>query len=361
LESIVVTGEKTASAIPVDVLQSFCERVLVKAGASAVDARTTADGLVTTDSWGIFTHGTKLLAGYLRRIRGGGSRVDRSPQIALEGPAWAVVDGQSTLGQVTSSFAVQCAIQKARDCGIGYVGVRNSCHFGAAGYYAWLAARENMIGIAMANDTPSVAAPGSRGPVIGSNPIAYAIPAGSNDPLLLDISVAAAAGGKVFAHWTRGEPIPEGWLVGRDGRPTTDGSLFPEQASLAPMAGHKGYGIGLLIEVLSGVLTGAGVTRQIPSWLLGDQTVPTDHGAAFLAIDVGAIMPPSVFETRMDGLVKEIHSTHAAEGAPGVLLPGQREWESRRRALRDGIRLPSDVLSVLGELASQEGISLSTN
>jgi len=357
----VITSDKTVSAIPIDVLQSFCERVLTKAGVSAVDARTTAEVLVMTDSWGIFTHGTKLLAGYLRRIREGGLRVDCSPQIALEGKAWAVVDGQSTLGQVTSSFAVQCAIEKARHCGIGYVGVRNSCHFGAAGYYAWQVARENMLGIAMANDSPSVAAPGSRGAVIGSNPIAYAIPAGSNDPLLLDISVATAAGGKILAHSQRGEPIPQGWLIGSDGHPTSDGSLFPDRASLAPMGGHKGYGIGLLIEVLSGVLTGAGVTRQIPSWVFGDPTSPTHHGAAFLAIDIGAIMRPPVYERRMEALVNEIHSTDAAEGCDGVLLPGQREWEFRRRALRDGIQMPSDVLSVLEELASQEGVCLSTS
>jgi LDH2 family malate/lactate/ureidoglycolate dehydrogenase len=116
-----------------------------------------------------------------------------------------------------------------------------------------------------------------------------------------------------------------------------------------------------LIEVLSGVLTGAGVTRQIPSWLLGDPTVPTHHGAAFLAINVGAIMGQSAFETRMGALVTEIHSTDAADGCRGVLLPGQREWEFRRRALRDGIQMPSDVLSVLEELASREDICLSAN
>jgi ureidoglycolate dehydrogenase (NAD+) len=227
----------------------------------------------------------------VRRIRGGGLRVDLSPQIAAEGPTWAIVDGQSTLGQVTSAFAVERAIEKARAAGCAYVGVRNSCHFGAAGYYAWLAARENMIGLAMANDIPSVAAPGSRGAVIGSNPIAYAIPAGKGDPLLLDISIATVAGGKVFAACKRREPIPDGWLIGPDGRPTRDGSLYPSQASLAPMSGHKGYGIGLLIEALSGVLTGAGVMHQVGSWLFDDPSEPTHHGAAFLVVNVESIMP----------------------------------------------------------------------
>lgn len=351
-----ISDKETVTAIAVGRLQSFCERVLGSLGVTPEDARTTADVLVTTDTWGIFTHGTKLLAGYARRIRGGGLRVDCSPRIAAEGPAWAIVDGQSTLGQVTSSFAMQYAIEKARSCGAAYVGVRNSCHFGAAGYYAWLAARENMIGMAMANDVPSVAAPGSRGAVIGSNPIAYAIPAGEHDPLLLDISIATVAGGKVFARLKRGEPIPDGWLIGPDGRPTRDGSLYPGQASLAPMSGHKGYGIGLLIEALSGVLTGAAVTRQIGSWLFDDPSQPTDHGAAFLVINIAPLMSTALFEKRMSALIDEIHSSTTADDCESVLLPGQREWEHRRRALVDGVQLPVDVLEVLEELALSLGL-----
>jgi LDH2 family malate/lactate/ureidoglycolate dehydrogenase len=352
----VISGKKTTSAISVEALQSFCEQVLTRLGVSPVDARTTADVLVTTDSWGIFTHGTKLLAGYARRLREGGLRTDCAPRIAAEGPAWAIVDGQSTLGQVTSSYAMRCAIEKARNCGTAYVGVRNSCHFGAAGYYAWMAARENMIGLAMANDVPSVAAPGSRGAVIGSNPIAYAVPAGQRDPLLLDISIATVAGGKVFASLKRGEPIPDGWLIGPDGRPTRDGSLYPSQASLAPMSGHKGYGIGLFIEALSGVLTGAAVTSQIGSWLFDDLSQPTDHGAAFLVVDIGSMISPTAFERRMADLIEEVHSAAPADGCEGVLLPGEREWKHRRRALVDGVCLPADVVVVLEELAANLGL-----
>jgi ureidoglycolate dehydrogenase (NAD+) len=352
----VMSGRKTTSIVSVDALQSFCVRALESLGVASDDARTTADVLVTTDSWGIFTHGTKLLAGYARRLREGGLRTDCAPQIAAEGPAWAIVDGQSTLGQVTSSYAMHCAIEKARSCGTAYVGVRNSCHFGAAGYYAWLAAREGMIGLAMANDVPSVAAPGSRGAVIGSNPIAFAVPAGKHDPLLLDISIATVAGGKVYASLKRGEPILDGWLIGPDGRPTRDGSLYPSQASLAPMSGHKGYGIGLVIEALSGVLTGAAITRQIGSWMFDDPSQPTNHGAAFIVIDVGAMISPTAFERRMADLIEEIHSAPAAEGCEGVMMPGEREWKHRRRALVDGIRLPTDVTGVLEDLASKLGL-----
>lgn len=344
--------------ISVDALQSFCERVLQELGVSAPDAATTADVLVTTDSWGVFTHGTKLLAGYARRLQAGGLRTDCSPRVQAEGPAWAIIDGQSTLGQVTSCFAMRTAIDKARQIGAAYVGVCNSCHFGAAGYYASLAARENMIGLAMANDVPSVAAPGSRGAVLGSNPIAYAIPAGHYDPLLLDISTATVAGGRVYAHLKRGEPIPDGWLIGPDGHPTRDGTLYPALAALAPMSGHKGYGIGLLIEVLAGMLTGAAVTRQIGSWLFDDPSLPTNHGAAFLVIDIASLTPGAGFAKRMVELVDEIHSVPAADGCNGVLLPGEREWNHRRNALVNGLRLPDDVAAALEELAANLGLDI---
>lgn len=344
-----------SSPVPIAALEEFCQRVLLGLGLSEQHAAATTTALVTTDSWGVFTHGTKLLRGYARRLRGGGLRTQGSPQIVNEGPAWALVDGQSLPGQVTSTYAVDTAIRKARETGAGFVTVRNSCHFGAAGYYAWLAAQAGMIGIAMANDVPSVAAPGSKGPVLGSNPIAYAIPGGEADPILLDMSIATVAGGKVFARCKRGEPIPEGWLVDSDGRPTQEGSLYPDRASLAPVGGHKGYGIGLLIEILSGVLSGAAVTKQVGSWLFSDASLPTNHGAAFLAIDVGAITDPAAFYERIAALAGEIHSEPTADGAPRLMLPGEIEWRNRRRAEAEGIELPEDVYAALQETAEECG------
>jgi len=164
--------------------------------------------LVTTDSWGVFTHGTKLLGGYLTRVRAGGLRTDADPRVVSEGGAWAIVDGESVFGQVVATFAMKTAIEKARGSGIGYVGVRNSCHFGAAGYYAWLAAKENMIGQAMANDVPSMGVLGAKNAVTGTNPFAFAAPARAHDPILLDMALSTVAGGKIFAAHQRGEPIP---------------------------------------------------------------------------------------------------------------------------------------------------------
>ena len=321
------------------------------AGVSEAHSQITADVLVMTDTWGVFTHGTKLLRDYVKRVRGGGLRTDVEPQVVASGPAWSLVDGGSCLGHVTSVFAMQDAIERAKKSGIAYVGVKNSCHFGAAGYYAWLAAKAGLIGIAMANDIPSVAAAGSRRSVTGSNPIAYAVPNGNGDPILLDMAISTVAGGKVYAAYQRGEPIPDHWLLDSEGRPTTDSSLYPANGALTPMGDYKGYGIALLIESLSGLLTGASITWQVGSWIGSDPAKPTDHGAAFLAIDVNTIMPSDQFARRVNHLVDEIHQAPTADGVERLLLPGEREWNHRRKAMAGGIDLPSDVVAKLVGLA----------
>lgn len=338
-------------------LHHFVVEAFRKAGVSDGDASVTADALATTDAWGIFTHGTKNVRGYLRRLKAGGLRATGRPRLAAEGPAWAIVDGDSALGIVTSVFAMQTAIAKARTCGIAYVGTRNGCHFGAAGYYAWLAAREGLIGLSMANDIPSVAAPGSRGAITGSNPISYAVPAGHHPPLLLDMSTATVAGGKVYAARTRGERIPDNWLIGADGKPTTDPSGYPDVGALQPAAGHKGYGLALLIETLSGILSGAAFTWRVGNWMWDDGTRPTDHGAAFLAIDTKAIMPAADFARRMEALVDEIHAAPRADGVDRLFVPGEMEWERHVRAMREGIQLPADVATSLDEAGKMVGLN----
>ena len=341
-----------STRVTAETLHALCLEALGRAGVTPKHAEIVADVLVTTDTWGVFTHGTKLLRDYVKRVRAGGLRVDAEPHVVASGPAWSIVDGESCLGHVTSTFAMLDAIERAKKSGIAYVGVRNSCHFGAAGYYAWLAAKAGLIGISMANDIPSVAAAGSRRCVTGSNPIAYAVPVGAGDPILLDIAISTVAGGKVYAAYQRGEPIPDNWIIDSEGRPSTDSSLYPASAALAPMANHKGYGIALLIESLSGLLTGASVTWQVGSWIWGDATKPTDHGAAFIAIDIASIMPPAEFEARVTRLADEIHQSPTADGVERVLLPGEREWNLRRKALAQGIDLPSDVVGKLAGLAT---------
>ena len=339
-------------------LDRFSREALRKAGVNETDARTTSEVLVTTDTWGVFTHGTKSLRGYIRRIQGGGVKRDGRPRIQSEGPAWAMIDGDAALGMVVSCFAMETAMAKAKAAGLGYVGVRNSCHFGAAGFYAALAARQNMIGIAMSNDIPSVTVPGARGAVLGSNPLAFAVPTDGPHPILLDMATSAVAGGKVFAAAALGRTIPNHWMVDADGVPTTDPTAFPQAGALLPMAGHKGYGLALLIETLSSILTGAAVASQVLSWSFADASLPTDHGAAFLAIHIDAMMPGAQFKERVARIIREIRQAPKAKGADRIYLPGEMEWERRDRALAEGIDLPADVAANLRLLAEELNLRL---
>lgn len=323
----------------------------------AADARITAAVLVTTDTWGIFTHGTKALLFYLRKIRAGGIKRDANPKIVTEGESWALLDGDAGMAMVTSCAAMELAIRKAKSGATGYVGVRNSCHFGAAGYYAWLAAQQDMIGLAMSNSDPNMSVPGGRWKIMGNNPIAYCVPAGHEQPVLFDIALSAVAAGKVAAAADKGEKVPEGWLTDTDGLPTTNAALYPAKACLTPMAGHKGYGFALLVEVLAAAITGACLTKQVKSWIIDQPDTPTGHGHAFIAVNPAVFMPLDEFKTRIDNLIREIRGSPKASGSSGVRVPGEFEWERREDALANGIPLPTDVMASLRLTAKECNIT----
>jgi len=339
-------------------LHAFCVEALTEVGVGTPDAHTTADVLVTTDTWGTFTHGTKALRAYIRRLRRGGLRKDGRPKVVAEGPAWVLVDGDSSLGMVSSVFAMNRALAKAAEAGIALAGLRNNCHYGAAGYYAAMAIQKNMIGISMANDIPTVNAPGARGSVLGSNPFAFAAPAGQEKPILLDMATSTVAGGKVFAAAALGKTIPGHWLLDADAKPTIDSTLFSHAASLTPLGGYKGYGIALMIEVLSAILTGAAIRWQVLSWTFSDPSKPTGHGAAFVAINIASLTSVEQFKERMDRTIREIRASNKANGAARVYLPGEMEWERRESALVQGIDLPDDVVASLRGLAGDLNLDL---
>jgi len=332
-------------------LHAFCVETLARVGVGEVDARTTAEVLVTADTWGTFTHGTKALRAYIRRLRGGGLRPKSQPKLVAEGPAWALVDGDSSLGMVSSVFAMNTAIAKAATAGVALVGLRNNCHYGAAGYYAAMAIDKNMIGISMANDIPTVNAPGARGSIIGSNPFGFAAPAGKEWPILLDMATSTVAGGKVFAAAALGKTIPGHWLVDADAKPTTDPTLFSHAASLTPLGGYKGYGIAFMIEVFAALLTGASIRWQVLSWTFSHPSKPTGHGAAFIAVNIASFIPVEHFKARMDQTIREVRASEKADGADRIYLPGEMEWERREKALVEGIDLPDDAVTSLRGLA----------
>lgn len=333
--------------VPRQQLQDFCIRAMCMCGMDASAARVAVDVLVTTDLWGVFSHGTKSLRQYLKRMREGGLKSNARPHVVSEGPAWAVYDGDDALAMVSCCQAMELAVTKARAVGLGMVTLRNSCHFGAAGYYAMLAARHGMIGLAMSNADPNMCVPGGKGKIIGNNPMAYAIPAEEGRPLILDMALSAVAAGKINIAAEQGKSVPSGWLADEEGSPTTNPALYPAHANLMPMAGHKGYGLAVLVEVLSAILPGAGLLGEVISWNCGRDSVPTGHGAAFIAIDVQAMIPPDQFKSRIESMIRSIRSAPKAAGSDRIYLPGEMEWDRHSRAMVEGIPLPQDVRNSL--------------
>ena len=338
-------------------LKAFCVKAMKLAGMSEEDAAVTADVLVTTDAWGVFTHGTKQLRGLLQNFRDRRMDIRAKVEMVGEGPGWGLMDGHHSMPMVTSVRAMEMAIAKARKTGTGFVAVRNSGHFGAAGYYAYLAAEQDMIGLSFTNVDPGVCVPGARVPLLGTNPIAYAVPTGKEPPILLDIATSVVAASKIYAARDMDKPIPQGWIIDKDGLTTTDPTEYPAVGALMPMAGHKGYGIALLIEILTGVLAGGAFGPEVVSWMMDSET-PVNQSHAFLAIDIAKFLPIRQFKERMDNLIRFIRNAPKAKGTDRIYLPGEMEWEARERALREGMILPDHVMVRLKGLAEDYGLAL---
>jgi len=344
-------------AISVEDLTAFCSTALQKVGMAETDAQQTAEVLVTTDTWGTFSHGTHHLPNYVKKIEAGGIDPRARPEVAVEGSAWAVIDGLNAIGMVPSVMAMNLAIEKAQVSGIAFVSVRHSNHFGAAGFYANMAALRQMIGIAMSNADVNMAAPGSRVAVIGNNPFAYAAPVGADDHILLDIALSATNATKILAVKAEGKALPEKWLVGPDGNPTTEIGDWPFSGSLMPMAGHKGYGLALMVEVLSAVISGGAVAGDVKSWLHRPSEAP-ELSHSFLAFDVGKMIGVSEFQRSMGKMAREIRHAPTASGVERVYLPGEMESERREAALKHGIVLPETIIEELEVLGRHLGVKL---
>jgi len=333
-------------------LRSFCIDAMVKFGMEKGDAQTTADVLVTTDLMGVNTHGTKQLYLLLKNMKEGGLDVKAKPQVVTEGPGFAIIDGHFAMPMITATKAMTIAIEKAQKTGIAYVGVKRSSHFGAAGYYANMAAKKGLIGISMSNVDPCMAVPGGKTPYLGTNPIAYAVPTGMDRTVFLDIATSVSAVSKIFAAKTLGKPIPDGWLIDSNGHPTNDPMKYPEKACILPMAGHKGYGIAMLVEVLSAVVTGALFTLDVPCWVK-DFSKPANQGHGFIAIDISKFISAEDLKSRMGKITGQIHALPKADGIEKTYLPGEIEWEKYEQQLKDGIQLPEDVVINLKKMAEE--------
>ena len=334
-------------AIQVDELLRFAQAALEAAGVGAEDARTIANTLVTTDTFGVFSHGTNTLYNYIRKMQAGGLDAKAVPTVEKEGASWAIVNGNAAMGMVSSCRAMELAIEKAKKTGIAYVGVHNSCHFGAAGYYANLAAQQGLLGIAMSNTDPNMAIPGSRDVAIGNNPFSFAAPLKNGKSVFLDIALSGAAALKIVMAREKGQQVPPGFLIDAEGLPTTDPSGFPYDSHLLPMAAHKGYGFAIMVEILASVLTGAGLLSQVVSWNLD------------LEANLAQMLPMDEFEARMEQMVKELESAPLAKNAQKIFVPGEMEWTKREKALAENrLELAENMAENLEKAAALTKTSL---
>lgn len=339
--------------IRLDNLEKFCVEALVKTGMNRKNAKIAAEALITTDTFGVMTHGTKNLYQYIQKMRAGGLDAAAQPKVEGEGAAWAVINGNKAIGMVSASMAMKLAAEKAKKTGIAYVGVKNSCHFGAAGYYANMAANEGLIGISMSNADPVMAVPNGRSKVIGTNPFSFAAPLADGRSVFLDIALSNAAALKVVAAYKNGKQIPDTWLVDENGLPTTDAAKFPQNASLQPMGAHKGYGLAVLVELLASVITGAGILSEITSWNL-DLSAENNAGHAFIAIDISKMMPRELYNARVTQMANELRNAPKAAGADRIYLPGEMEWDRREQVLKSGVLELNDEAAASLEALSQD-------
>ena len=338
-------------------LKEFCVAVCRKYGYSEEAATITAEVLTETDMMGVHSHGTKNLLGYIRKTEAGGIHVNADIQTIDEGPAWAVMDGDAGIGMVTSCKAMEKAIEKAAVCGIAMVNIRNSTHFGAAGYYACMAARRGMIGIALSNTDPNMTVPGGKGREIGNSPVAIAVPQKSGEPLFLDIALSAVAALKIEQAKADGKAIPDTWAVDRDGYPTTNPEDYMNGGSAQPMAAHKGYGLSMMAEILTGILSGGAYLHQITSWGW-DLPATNKVSHCFLAIDISQFMPKEQFADRLQDYTDKIHSSPKRDDTAAILVPGELDNNRYAKAMRDGLLLPDDVAGNLRKLSELSGIAI---
>jgi len=353
------------TTLPYSQLFAFTEAVFRGIGCPDDDAILATETLLSADLRGIDSHGVARLIGYVRLWEAG--RINPTPRVGVtyETPSTAVVDGDGGLGLVVGPKAMQVALEKARQVGTGWVSVRNSNHFGIAGYHAMQALAHDMIGIAMTNASPLVAPTHSLERLLGTNPIAVAIPAGEQPDFVADFATTTAANGKLEMLQRKQLPAPEGWIQDKDGRTSTNPDELKAGGALQPLGGetgsHKGYCLGSIVDIFSAVLSGANYGPWVPPFVafLQPPADPIGQGIGhfFGAMRVDAFRPAAEFKAHMDNWIATFRAARATEGQH-VLIPGDPERETSAKRLLDGIPLLAPVVQDLEAVGAKFGVKL---
>ena len=335
-------------------LQDFTKEVFVRAGVPPKDAEIEAEVLVWANLRGIDSHGVQRIPGYVERLDTGQMNPRPNIRVVQETPATVFIEADHALGPVVTTFAMDQVIAKAQEVGIGWGFIRNTTHQGAMGYYALMAAKRDLAGIALVCSPPNMAPFGARAPGVHNSPIAIAVPGNRRRPLILDMATSVAAGGKLDVARDKGVPIPDNWAMDRDGKPTTD----PHQAAaLLPAAGHKGYGLALMFECLSSLMVGNPLL--VPTLLGRDSApVPGTQNSVVAAIDIGSFTDAARYREDVDELVGALKALPKAAGFDEIFVPGEPEDRVYDNRVQHGIPMPPGTLRRLHDVAQRFEIAL---
>jgi len=332
-------------------LKDFCEKLLIKQGLPLEDANLIAMSLVEADLNGVSSHGVSRMKIYMKRIEEGVVRKSSYITIEKEYPGALVVNAHNSMGIVARVRAIDMAIEKAKAAGSVFVTVKHSNHFGSAAFFTKRAVKYGMIAFAASNAPPTMAPWGACQAYLGTNPLSVAIPTGDDKPIILDMATSVVAQGKIIMAAKNNEKIPEGWAITKDGKPTTD----PKEAlegTVLPFGGVKGYGIALLIEILSGILSGSDFGPYLHN-LWKDFKTPQNLGHVFHVIDVSKYIEIEEFYKKISILKNDIKNLKKADGVSEIYLPGEVEMIKSEHAKVKGIVLSEAVLEDLRELANK--------
>lgn len=337
--------------VDVDLLRGYVARIMEAHGVDADQVRTVAENLIWNELVGRANFGVIRLPILMERVRRGVLRGSCRPRFEAVSETMARLDGDDGFGHHVAELGMRRAIAMAQCSGVGVVGVRNSNFFGTGAYFVNLAAQAGMIGFAASNSFPKVAAHGGILPALGTNPFAFGAPRANGESLLLDLATSALAGSTVREHIAKGEDLPAGLVVGEDGAPITDPRKVADGA-LLPFGGAKGFGLALMVEILAGVITGAGVSHGVKS-MYADFAESGHSGHFLLALDISRWMPLDDYFARFETLVAAVR---ASDPNGDIRLPGEIRWQAFKENRERGIRLDPHLLAALADLSSPYGI-----
>jgi L-2-hydroxycarboxylate dehydrogenase (NAD+) len=341
--------------IPYAQLQRFMGVAMERLGLPSADASVVGSLMAEAELQGSDGHGVIRLLPYARRIKAGGMNLTPQIKITNERAGMALLDGDNGMGHLVMKRAAELAIEKAKTCGVAWVGAHHSNHAGPASLYARMPMMENMIGMYFAVGNANHLPPwGGLDMLLSTNPIAVAVPAKDEPPIVLDMATTVAAYGKVKAKAQRGEMMPLGWMMDRLGQPLLDPKRA-EEGFLMPIGGYKGYGLALIVGLLAGTLNGAAMGSEVIDFN-HDDTTTTNTGQAILAIDLSAFGDVDAFKARVDKLVQELRSSERMPDVDRIWLPGEQSQQRRVDNARDGVPLPLTLVEKLDLFALEHAM-----